>query len=380
MRLDNFVSLHMAYTINPDRSKPWNGLPELPIDASYYQTIPVLEQLGNTKAALARLQGRSVIIPNQGLLINSISLQEAKASSEIENIFTTDDELYKAFSQDQVPESSGPAKEVLNYREALWEGYQYLHGDRPFDIGYFEKTYQIVTGYNDGIRPQVANIYIKEGGSGPNAGKAFYTPPRGLEIVPAKMTNLIDFLNNDTLYPIDPLLKMAIGHFQFEAIHPFRDGNGRTGRIFNIHYLTKKGLLDFPILYLSRYILEHKEAYYEGLAGITQRASWQQWLLYMLKAVEVTANLTYHKINELVDAKDSILDLLTTENFSKPEMLVNALFTQPFTRVKHLQPALAENTARKYLDQLVKMNVVEKRMISGGAYYLNLELHRILAE
>ncbi len=370
----------MAYTLNPDRSKPWNGLPELPIEASYYQTVPVLEQLGNTKAALGRLQGRSVVIPNQGLLINSISLQEAKASSAIENIFTTDDELYKAFSHDQVQQPTGPAKEVLNYREALWEGYQYLQGEQQFDIGYFEKTYQVVTGYNDGIRQPVAQIYIKEGGTGPNAGKAFYTPPRGAGVVPAKMENLIDFLNDDITYPIDPLLKMAIGHFQFEAIHPFRDGNGRTGRIFNIHYLTKKGLLDYPILYLSRYILEHKEDYYSGLAGITQRGSWQTWLLYILKAVEVTANMTYNKINDIVDAKDAILELIQTETISRPEILVNAIFTQPFTRVKHLQPTYAENTARKYLDQLVAMGVLEKRMISGSAYYLNLELHRILAE
>lgn len=374
------VYLYMAYTLNPDRSKPWNGLPELPIEASYYQTVPVLEQLGNTKAALGRLQGRSVVIPNQGLLINSISLQEAKASSAIENIFTTDDELYKAFSHDQVQQPTGPAKEVLNYREALWEGYQYLQGEQQFDIGYFEKTYQVVTGYNDGIRQPVAQIYIKEGGTGPNAGKAFYTPPRGAGVVPAKMENLIDFLNDDITYPIDPLLKMAIGHFQFEAIHPFRDGNGRTGRIFNIHYLTKKGLLDYPILYLSRYILEHKEDYYSGLAGITQRGSWQTWLLYILKAVEVTANMTYNKINDIVDAKDAILELIQTETISRPEILVNAIFTQPFTRVKHLQPTYAENTARKYLDQLVAMGVLEKRMISGSAYYLNLELHRILAE
>lgn len=371
----------MAYKINPDRNKPWNDLAELPIDPEIYQTVRVYEQLGNAKAALGRLQGRSVVIPNQGLLINSISLQEAKASSAIENIFTTDDELYRAYSQDRIQLLTGPAKEVLNYREALWEGYHYLKGDQQFDITYFEKTYQITTGYNDGIRPPVAQVYIKEGGSGPNAGKAFYTPPRGAGIVPAKMNNLLLFLNDDTVYPADPLLKMAIAHFQFEAIHPFRDGNGRTGRIFSIHYLTKKGLLDFPILYLSRYILENKEGYYEGLSGITQRGSWERWLLYMLKAVETTANMTYNKINDIIGTKDSILELIENEtDFSRPDVLVNSLFTQPFTRVKHLQNDYAENTARKYLDRLTDMGVLEKRMIAGSAYYLNLELHRILAE
>lgn len=257
----------------------------------------------------------------------------------------------------------------------------YLKYDQQFDIGYFEKTYRVVTGYNDGIRPQMAQIYIKEGGSGPNAGKAYYTPPRGPGIVTAKMDNLIDFLNDDDRYPIDPLLKMAIGHFQFEAIHPFRDGNGRTGRIFNIHYLTKKGLLDYPILFLSRYILENKADYYDGLSGVTQRGSWEKWLLYMLKTVEVTSSMTYNKINDIVNAKDAILEWIATEtDFIRPDVLVNALFTQPFIRVKHLQTDYAENTARKYLDQLADMNVVEKRMISGSAYYLNLELYRILSE
>lgn len=374
------LSLHMAYAINPDRTKPWNGLPDLPIDAEIYQKVPIYEQLGNAKAALGRLQGRSIVIPNQGLLINSISLQEAKASSAIENIFTTDDELYKAYSQDQ-KQPVGPAKEVLNYREALWRGYAHLQGGQQIDIPYFVDIYRIVTGFNDGVRTPVAQIYIKEGGSGPNAGKAFYTPPRGVGVIEHKMNNLIEFLNDDERYSMDSLLKMAIGHFQFEAIHPFRDGNGRTGRIFNILYLTLKGLLDYPILYLSRYILENKEEYYAGLAGVTQRGSWDKWLLYILKAIEVTANMTYDKINDIVNAKDAILQFLQTEtDIIRPDTLSEALFTQPFTRVKHLQGDYSENTARKYLDQLANKGILEKRMISGSAYYLNLELYRILSE
>ncbi|MFA5575110.1 MAG: Fic/DOC family N-terminal domain-containing protein [Brumimicrobium sp.] len=371
----------MTYTINPDRNKPWNGLPELPIDESYYQTVPILKQLGNTKAALARLQGRSVVIPNQGLLINSISLQEAKASSAIENIFTTDDELYKAYSDAYKDNLTGSAKEVLNYREALWEGYEYLQENLEFTIPYFEKIYQIITGYNDGVRSPVAQIYIKEGGTGPNAGNAIYTPPRGVGIVNKKLENLIEFLNDDEKFKIDPLLKMAISHFQFEAIHPFRDGNGRTGRVFNIHYLTNKGLLDYPILYLSRYILENKNDYYTGLSAVTQCGSWESWLFFMLKAVEVTSNSTYDKINDIMKAKDAMLEYIQTETkFIKPEILVNALFTQPFTRVKHLENDYAENTARNYLDQLSTIGILEKRLVSGSAYYLNLELHRILAD
>lgn len=371
----------MPYLINPDRNQPWNNLPELPIDAEDYKDLDIYEQLGNAKAALARLHGRSIAIPNQGLLINSISLQEAKASSAIENIFTTDDELYKAYSEQNTAQARGPAKEVLYYREALWTGFQYLQ-DRALDAGYFVNTYRIVTQYADGIRTPIAQIVIKEGGTGPNAGNTFYTPPRGKGIVESKMENLIDFLNDDEKYRIDPLLKMAIGHYQFEAIHPFRDGNGRTGRIFNINYLSQKGLLDYPILFLSKFIIDHKDAYYAGLAGITQRGSWKTWLLYMLKAVEVTSNITYDKINDIISAKDAILSAVEADtDIQRPDQLVHAIFTQPFTKVRHLVDSrtYAENTARRYLEQLTDMGVLEKREVGKGFYYLNLELYRILS-
>ena len=379
----NYLYLYMPYRINSDRNIPWNNLPDLPLEKELYEDVALYAELGNAKAALGRLQGRSIAIPNQGLLINSISLQEAKASSAIEDIFTTDDELYQAYSEEQVKQLTGPAKEILFYREALWEGYNYLKDEQLFDENYFVKMYRTVSQFNDGIRTPIAQIVIKEGGSGPNAGKVSYTPPRGKGIIETKLDNLINFINDDKTYPIDPLIKMAIGHFQFEAIHPFRDGNGRTGRIFNIHYLTKKGLLDYPILFLSRYIMDNKEEYYAGLAGVTQRGSWKAWISYMLKAVEATANMTYDKINDIIAAKDAILKAITEDtDIARPESLVNAMFTQPYTRVKHLTGAgiYAENTARKYLDQLAGMGILEKRAISKGNYYLNLELYRILSE
>ena len=373
----------MSYAINPDRNHPWNGLPELPLAPELVETVEILGQLVKARAALGRLQGRSAVIPNQGLLINSISLQEAKASSAIENIFTTDDELYKAYSEQATDSGEGAPKEVLRYREALWHGHDYLQ-DRPaFDAEYFPQIYRQITQSTDGIRPPVAQIYIKQGGSGPNAGKAAYTPPRGFGIVEAKLDNLLAFMNDDEHYPLDPVLKMAIGHFQFEAIHPFRDGNGRTGRVFNIHYLTHKGLLDYPILFLSRYIMDHKADYYALLAGVSQRGDWKSWILYMLRAVETTANLTYDKINDLVAAKDAILQAVMADTqMERPEQLVNSLFTQPFTKVKHLtdERLYVENTARKYLNQLVDMGILAKKVIAGHHYYLNLELHRILSE
>jgi Fic family protein len=373
----------ILYLVNPDRNVPWNNLPPLPIRKELYQTIEILEKLGDAKAALARLQGRSVVIPNQGLLINTISLQEAKNSSAIENIFTTDDELYKAFS-DQNTETNGASKEVLRYREALWSGYIYLKNRAQFDQEYFIRTFQEIKQTKDGIRPDFLNTTIKQSGTGPNAGQVIYTPPRGQDIIQNKLDNLINFLNDDENFKMDHILKMAIAHFQFEAIHPFRDGNGRTGRIFNIHYLTKKGLLDIPILFLSRYILDHKDDYYSGLMGISQRGNWKNWLLFMLRAIEYTSKITFQKINDIVSAKDSILEYIKKENrkFKNTEDLIKYLFNQPFTKVKHLVDAgiYAENTARDYLNKLCDMQILEKKEIEGHHYYLNLELYHILSE
>jgi Fic family protein len=373
----------ILYPINPDRNLPWNDLPSLPISKELYRTTEILEKLGDAKAALARLHGRSAIIPNQGLLINTISLQEAKISSAIENIFTTDDELYKAYS-DQNTETNGASKEVLRYREALWSGYNYLQKTGRFDQDYFINVLQVIKQTKDGIRPDFINTNIKQGGTGPNAGKVIYTPPKGSAIIKDKLDNLVNFLNDDDQYRIDHLLKMAMAHFQFEAIHPFRDGNGRSGRVFNIHYLTNKGLLDVPILFLSRYILDHKDDYYSGLMGVSQRGNWKDWLLFMIRAVETTSNITFHKINEIVSAKDTILEFVKKDvrKFRNPDGLIEFLFTQPFTKVKHLVDAgiYSENTARDYLNKLCDIQVMEKKEIEGNHYYLNLELYRILSE
>jgi Fic family protein len=373
----------ILYAINPDRNVPWNDIPPLPIRKELYQTIEILEKLGDAKAALARLHGRSVVIPNQGLLINTISLQEAKISSEIENIFTTDDDLYKAYS-DKNTETKGASKEVLRYREALWSGYNYLKDNGQFDQSYFIQVFQEIKQTKDTIRPSFLNSTIKQGGTGPGAGQVIYTPPKDVAVIQNRLDNLVTFVNDDEQFKVDHLLKMAIAHFQFEAIHPFRDGNGRTGRIFNINYLTNKKLLDVPILFLSRYILDHKDDYYSGLMGVSQRGNWKNWLLFMLRAVESTANNTFNKINDIVTAKELILEHIKKDDqkLRNPEDLVEFLFTQPFTKVKHLVEAgiYAENTARGYLNRLCDMQVLEKKEIEGHHYYLNLELYRILSE
>lgn len=372
------------FRINPDRNKAWDELPDLPIHPDLYRTVDIMEQLGNTKSALGKLHGRSVAIPNQGILINTISLQEAKASSEIENIFTTDDELYQAYSEDGADvHVKGAPKEVLRYREALWEGHRHLKEHGTFDEAYFIRLYRTIKETNDGLRPPSAHVYIRQGGTGPNAGTAIYTPPRAKGVIQQKLQNLADFVNDDDRYPVDPLVKMAIAHYQFEVIHPFRDGNGRTGRIFNINLLTQKGLLDLPILFLSRYIIDHKNDYYSLLAGVTQRGLWERWILFMLKAVEVTAHLTFSKINDILAAKEGMMTAIEEETkIRKPEQLVQMIFSQPLTKVSHLTDAkiYAEGTARSYLNQLCDLSILEKRTISGHHYYLNLELYRILSE
>lgn len=371
------------YTVNPDRNEPWNELPELPIHEELYRSLPVYEQLGKAKEALALLAGRSIAIPNPGVLINSITLQEAKDSSAIENIFTTDDELYQAFSDAKSElEAAGPAKEVLRYREALWEGYHYLNERRQFDRDYFVRLYREVKEEGDGIRPPFARTYIRMGGSGPNAGKPVYTPPRGEGVLEAKLDNLIRFLNDDSIPPAEPLLKLAIAHYQFEVIHPFRDGNGRVGRIMNIHLLTHAGLLDQPILYLSRYIIQHKVEYYETLSGVSQRGDWQSWLLYMLRAVESTARLTYQKVNDIIETKEMLLQVMQEQtSVRRPEQLAEAIFSQPYIKVNHLVESgmYAENTARNYLNELAEIKVLQKRQLKGRHYYVNLELEQILS-
>ncbi|WP_291728532.1 Fic family protein, partial [Bernardetia sp.] len=322
----------LLYNINPDRNLPWNDLPLLPIKEELYKKVEILEKLGDAKAALARLHGRSAVIPNQGLLINTISLQEAKTSTAIENIFTTDDELYKAYSEKNSDTTTKSApKEVLRYREALWSGYEYLQKEKSFTQDYFIKIYQQIKQTTTKIRPPFVTTVIRQGGTDVNAGQIIYTPPRGEGIIEKKLENLIDFVNDDEKYRIDHLLKMAIAHFQFEAIHPFADGNGRAGRVFNIHYLTNKGLLDFPILFLSKYILEYKHDYYDGIMGVSQRGNWKKWLLFMLRAVEQTSNDTFYKINDIVTSKNSIADYINQKTkFKNVEKLVEFLFIQPF--------------------------------------------------
>ncbi len=288
----------MSIQIPYDRNQPYNQLPLLPPPDDKVVTVEILQAVSNANKALAELKGLARKLPNQSMLVNTIALREAKASTEIENIFTTDDELYKALSGNDAG-LKGNAKEVLRYRQALWKGYHEINANGVLGIDLMIKIYQEIKEVQDGIRPSQTETTIRKRGSGVLGGTVVYTPPRGEKVIKEKLENLISYLNDDSEFSYDPLIKIAVSHYQFEAIHPFRDGNGRTGRILSILLMIQKKLLDVPVLYMSAYIIENKDDYYALLNKVTTLKNWKEWILYMLKAVEETSLFTISKINEI---------------------------------------------------------------------------------
>jgi Fic family protein len=357
-----------------DPSKPYNDLPLLPPEIEI-DTKAVLKKAISASRVLAELKGVGETIPNQALLINSLILQEAKASSEIENIITTDDALFRAFSA----KTSGidPAtKEVLHYREALWEGFNLLKGHELLTTNLFIKVVQTIKQNSAGIRrvpgTKVANTVT---------GEIIYTPPETETVLRDKLKNLEDYIHGQN--HIDPLVKLALIHYQFEAIHPFSDGNGRTGRIINILYLVFKGLLDLPVLYLSKYIIEHKTEYYHLLQGVTYFGEWGPWILYILDAVEQTALFTREKIIQIRDLMNEIMEMakikLPSRVYSKE--LIELLFRQPYIKGEALVEAvIAERkTAAVYLKELEKIGILRVQKVGRENLYLNVRLYDLLA-
>ncbi len=318
--------------MNFDPRKPYNDLPLLPPDTEI-ETRAILKKAITAGRALAELKGLGDTIPNQSILVNSLILQEAKASSEIENIITTNDALFRAFSAKTG--SVDPAtKEVLRYRQALWEGYRTL-GQRPLlTTNLFIEVVQTIKENKAGIR-KVPGTTISNAAT----GEVIFTPPEGENIIRDKLKNLETYIHEED--NVDPLIKLSIIHYQFETIHPFLDGNGRTGRILNILFLVLHDLLDFPALYLSKYIIENKADYYRLLRGVTRQAEWEPWILYMLDAVEQTALYTRDKILAIRDLMAETLDFaranLPPRAYSKE--LIELLFHQPYTKVRFLVDA-----------------------------------------
>ncbi len=374
----------MSKAIPYDRRQPYNKLPQLPPPDNKVLTIKVLMALNKANRALAELKGLAQKLPNQSMLINTLALREAKASTEIENIFTTDDELYKALSEEMKDASAlkGGAKEVLRYREALWIGYAYLKKHGAFSQPMLVNIYRQVQQTGDGIRPPQTETVIKKRGSGSLGGTVIYTPPRGQKLIEGLLKNLFQYLNDDKKYDYDPLIKLAVAHYQLEAIHPFRDGNGRCGRIVNSLLLVQKQLLEVPILYLSAYIINNKDDYYFYLNGVTTRGDWQSWLLFMLKAVEETSAYTIQLIKDIDNLYRNTAELVGERLPHVPQEVLEKIFEQPYISPKRLMGTRIKslNTAKKYLQQMEQLGIMLPKKVSKEVVYLNVDLFNLLSE
>ena len=354
-----------------DRTHPYNDLPLLPPKDVDLESKAVLRQVVAASRALAELKGAAELIPNQTVLLTTLGLQEAKYSSEIENIVTTNDELYRAFADDGLFQDAA-TKEVLHYNTALWEGFNAIKAGRLLTASLFEQLAR-------SIKPSLPGIRRLPGTFIANARReAIYTPPEGEAVIHSKLDNLERFWYESEL---DPLIKMAVLHYQFEAIHPFPDGNGRTGRILNILCLVEAGLLEIPILYLSQYIIQHKSDYYSGLRQVTEEHAWEAWVLYMLNAVEQTARATNAKIVAIRDTMNTVAEQVKRElpSIYRKE-LIELLFRQPYCKISFITGAGlgSRQTASNYLKQLEKIGVLSGFKRGTEWYYINLPFFRAL--
>lgn len=352
--------------------KPYNDLPLLPPEVNL-ESVSILRACIPARAALAELKQAGQLLPNQGLLINLLPLLEAKDSSEIENIVTTTDKLFQFSSEES---RADPAtKEALRYRTALNTGYQELDA-KPLCTNTAIEICSTIKGIQMDIRKVPGTTLTNQFTS-----EVIYTPPEGEDRLRNLLANWENFLHQSD--DIDPLIKMAVAHYQFEAIHPFLDGNGRTGRVLNILYLIEVGLLTLPVLYLSRYIVQNREDYYRLLNGVTRTESWEEWILYMLKAVEVTASWTTQKI-------DAVRKLIEhTSAFIKARLpkiasheLVQVIFEQPYCRISNLveNNIAKRQTASVYLKKLADIGVLNEIQAGKEKLFVHPKLIRLMTE
>jgi Fic family protein len=345
------------------------------LDARRFDTPAILRRLASSSRKLAELKGIAASMPNQGILINTLGLQEAKDSSEIENIMTTHDELFK---DDVLPEAfaNPAAKEVLRYRQALRVGFNLVRQSGLLTSNHIVQIQGELERNNAGFR-KLPGTALKDG-----AGRTVYTPPQDPTEITALMTDLERFINDAGLFDADPLIKMALIHHQFESIHPFYDGNGRTGRIVNVLYLVKEGLLDIPVLYLSQHIVRNKRAYYDLLQRVRVDDIWEDWVLYMLEAVEVTAGRTLRTVLAIKAALMDYKHRIRVQHKFYSQDLINNLFSHPYTKIEFLQRDLqvSRMTATRYLDALAQTGFMVKQKIGRSNYYVNLALTQILLD
>ncbi len=343
------------------------------LDPTRFETPAILKKLASASRRLAELKGAAGSIPRQSILINTLSMQEAKDSSEIENIVTTHDEL---FQDDLSPGSSlsPAAKEVLRYRQALGTGFQAVSQNGLLTVNHLLEVQAQLEENNAGFR-KVPGTVLKDG-----AGRVVYTPPQDAHEIVSLMTDLERFINDASLFDADPLIKMALIHHQFESIHPFYDGNGRTGRILNVLYLVKEGLLDIPILYLSRYIVRHKADYYRLLQSVRADDTWEEWVLYVLSAVEETSAQAVRTIQQIKIALMDYKHRIRAAHKFYSQDLINNLFTHPYTKIEFIERDLKVSrlTATRYLEALTEADFLEKRRIGKWNYFINPALTTIL--
>ena len=354
-----------------DRKIPYNDLPLLPPKADT-ETKQILRKTISAGRALAQLNGTLLNLPNPTLFLDTIYLQEAKASSEVENIITTNDELYKSLVADRKTEKLA-TKEVLSYKEALWLGLEELKIKPLITTNLCVKIVQCIKQNNASIRNTPGTKLSN------TEGEVIYTPPSGEQVIREKLANLEKFINeNET---IDPLIKMAILHYQFEAIHPFSDGNGRTGRILLLLYLKLSGLLNTPAIYLSEYIIKNKIEYYRCLKDVTEKNEWEGYVLYMLDMIEETANKGLKRLNKITLAMEETATEIKKKLpkvYSKD--LIEILFRLPYTKRQHLVEENIGNlkTVGNYLIALEENGFLKSEKVGKEKLYLNQKLLEIL--
>ena len=348
-------------------------LKKLPIEQDV-ETKRVLKKLASAHRALAELKGVVSTIPNENILINTLGLQEAKDSSAIENIITTHDDIYKA-NLNLEGFKSPNAKEVQNYISALKKGFALISRKKILTNNDIIEIQSELEKNRAGFR-KLPGTALKN----VTTGETVYTPPQEHSEIMDLMANLEQFINDDTISDFDPLVKMAIIHYQFESIHPFYDGNGRTGRIINVLYLVMKDLLNLPILYLSRYIISHKGDYYKLLQEIRETDNWENWLLYMLEGVEQISKETIELIGKIRDLIFEYKNILRDNYKFYSQDLLNNLFKHPYTKIEFVQRDLSVSriTAAKYLNELAKDGLLRKERLGTGNYYINERLMSLL--
>lgn len=349
-------------SFHPDQ--PYNDLPLLPPTA-VIESPAVLKAAIAAHRRLAELKGSGNLIPNQNILLNALTLQEAQLSSEVEGIITTTDQLFRALSIDGESVDSH-TKEVLRYRDALWYGVQQMRDGRPLATVLYVELVQIIKQNTAGIRKTGGTALANEA-----TGQVVYTPPVGETVIRDKLANLDQFLHGET---VDPLVSLAVGHYQFEAIHPFSDGNGRTGRIACILHLLQHNLLNEPVLYLSRYIIQHKSDYYRLLRNVTEKGDWESWILFMLKGVQSTSHSTLKHIRAIEAEMGRFYDqakALAPRATSKE--LLELLFHRPYCKIQFLIDAgiAKRQTASEYLKDLADAGLLTPLTIGREKLYVN---------